>query len=67
MGIHSQRGLQDEVLDFFAKAPFTTRWAAEAEFVFSGLMRVMSCFMRASFPKLTQQFMQEFKVSAEGA
>ncbi len=43
----------------------TTRWQAENEFRFSGLMAIMAIFMRGNFPKETQKSMEAFKTYAE--
>lgn len=43
-----------------------TRWQQETEFKFSGIMRVMSIFMRGAFPKETLKTMNQFKAFAEG-
>lgn len=43
-----------------------TRWVQETEFKFSGIMRVISVFMRGTFPKETMKSMNQFKAFAEG-
>lgn len=46
---------------FFEEGPERTRWLADVEFKFSGLMRVAALFMRSSFRKQTAENMKRFK------
>ncbi len=65
-GTYEASGVWNSVGNFFSEeGPDKTRWKIETEFRFNGLMRVISFFMRGSFPKQTEQMMQDFKVFAE--
>ncbi len=50
---------------FYEEASDKTRWVLDSEFKFSGLWKIMSLFMRGSFPKQTRKFMVNFKEFAE--
>jgi uncharacterized membrane protein len=50
---------------FYEEGQDKTRWEIETEFKFSGLMRILSFFMRGSFPKQTLETMEHFKRFAE--
>lgn len=52
---------------FYADGADCTRWVAQNEFQFGGMMIILSLFMRKSFPKQTQTFMEQFKNFAENA
>ena len=43
----------------------STKWAMNTEFRLSGLMAVMSLFMRRAFPRQTQSMMDNFKIWVE--
>lgn len=45
--------------------PDKTRWIADNEFTFSGMMKLIGFFMRGSFPKETEKTMNQFKEFAE--
>ena len=51
---------------FYEEGDGTTRWLMDTEFKFSGFMKVISVFMRGSFPKETRGSMESFKAFAEG-
>ncbi len=51
---------------FYEEGPDKTRWVANHEFRFSGVMKIMAVAMRGSFPKQTQKTMEAFKAFAEG-
>ena len=66
-GTYETQGVENWMTNrFIEEGPERTRWVAETEFQFSGLMRIMAFFMRGAFPKQTQEFMQNFKEFAEG-
>ena len=50
---------------FYEDGGDRTRWEIETKFKFSGLMRIISLFMRGSFPKQTLENMENFKKFAE--
>jgi uncharacterized membrane protein len=50
---------------FYEEGRDKTRWEIETEFKFSGLMRILSFFMRGNFPKQTIENMENFKKFAE--
>jgi hypothetical protein len=50
---------------FYEDGPGKTRWVLDSEFKFSGLMRIMSLFMKGSFSMQTADFMNDFKKFAE--
>ncbi|MFM7831519.1 MAG: SRPBCC family protein [Planctomycetaceae bacterium] len=51
---------------FISLSPSQTRWESDNEFRFSGLfMRIIGLVMRGSFPKQSQQYLQDFKAFAE--
>jgi hypothetical protein len=65
-GKYTTEGVENWVKNYFiAEGPNKTRWVTENRFEFSGMMRIVSFFMRGAFPKQTQQFMQDFKEFAE--
>ena len=43
----------------------TTKWIMDTDFKLSGLMAIMSVFMRKSFPRQTQSMMENFKTWVE--
>ena len=50
---------------FYEDGPGKTRWVLDSEFKFSGLMRILSLFMKGSFSMQTADFMNDFKEFAE--
>ena len=52
---------------FYEEGSDKTRWVMESEFKFSGIWRILSIFMRGSFPKQTKEMMTDFKEFAESA
>ena len=67
-GTYEAKGVKNWVNNHFvAEGPKKTRWVAESELQFSGLMSVISLFMRGAFPKQTRQIMQRFKDFAEAS
>ncbi len=67
-GTYEAPGVMNWVVNrFYEDGPNSTRWVAEQEFKFSGLMAVMALFMRGAFPKQTRKFMELFKAFAESS
>lgn len=63
---YTTEGVENWVKNYFIdEGPNRTRWVTENRFEFSGMMRIVSFFMRGAFPKQTQQSMQDFKEFAE--
>ena len=52
---------------FYEQGADKTRWVAENEFKFSGIMMIVSLFMRGSFRKQSLKTMEAFKTFAENA
>jgi uncharacterized membrane protein len=52
---------------FYEDGPDRTRWVMENEFKFSGIMALMSVFMRGAFSRQTLEDMARFKEYAESA
>jgi len=53
--------------NYFKEENGATRWISEAEFRFSGMMKLMAFFMpKSTFQKQTQSYMDDFKAFAEG-
>jgi len=51
---------------FHEESSTSTRWVADCEFKFSGMMRIMSWFMPTSmFQKQSCQYLEDFKAFAE--
>ena len=67
-GIYEAKGVRNWVSNrFYEENSDRTRWVLETEFKFSGLMAIMSLFMRGSFVKQTLDDMNRFKAFAESA
>ena len=67
-GIYEASGVWNRVENrFYDEGPDLTRWQIDTEFRFSGVMKVLSLFMRSSFPKQTLETMEHFKEFAESA
>jgi hypothetical protein len=65
-GTYETKGVFNKVVNYFYEAgPERTRWVAQNDFQFSGLMNLMALFMRSAFPKQTQKHMENFKLFAE--
>ena len=65
-GTYEANGVWNRVENrFYEDGDEATRWHIGTEFRFSGLMRIMSLFMRSSFPEQTRQTMESFKAFAE--
>jgi hypothetical protein len=65
-GTYEASGLWNRLRNRFnEEGPGHTRWVVDTEFQFSGLMKVVSLFMRGSFAKQTRKMMGEFKSFAE--
>lgn len=52
---------------FYPQSAEQTRWVMESEFKFTGIMAVVSLFMRGAFSKQTTKDMNRFKAFAESA
>jgi hypothetical protein len=67
-GTYEAQGVWNGVVNrFFDDGPDRTRWVAEHEFKFSGVMRVIAVFMRGAFRKQSAEYMRLFKAFAESA
>jgi uncharacterized membrane protein len=52
---------------FYEEGSDKTKWVTVSEFQFSGIMKLMGFFMKKSFPKETQKFMNRFKEFVENS
>lgn len=67
-GAYEAKGVFNRITNrFYEDGPDKTRWVAQNEFDFSGVMRLFAFFMRGAFPKQTQKDMNRFKAFAESA
>lgn len=67
-GVYEAKGVKNWISNrFYESGPEQTRWVTESEFKFSGIMAILSLFMRGSFSKQTQELMGRFKAFAEEA
>lgn len=67
-GIYEAPGVWNSLSNrFLAVGSGRTRWSVDTEFRFSGLMRILSFFMRGAFARQTRKMMDDFKVFAEGS
>ena len=66
-GTYEAKGVFNSIENHFYELGKKTRWVAENEFKFSGMMMIMSIFMRGSFRKQTLKTMEAFKTFAENA
>jgi hypothetical protein len=65
-GTYDAKGVHNVVINrFYEDRPDKTRWIVETEFKFSGLMSIVSQFMRGSFRKQPLKLMENFKAYAE--
>ncbi len=65
-GTYEAKGVFNSMVNkFFEVGPDKTRWVAETEFEFSGFMKLIGFFMKGSFPKQTQKYLDNFKRFAE--
>ncbi|WP_424962203.1 SRPBCC family protein [Ekhidna sp.] len=66
-GNYTTKGVVNIQKNYFKEEDGKTRWISEAEFKFSGFMKIMAFFMgKKPFMKQTQAFMEDFKAFAEG-
>ena len=64
--IYETKGVKNWISNkFLEEGADKTLMVTGNEFKFSGMMRIMSFFMRGSFPKQTQSFLENFKNFAE--
>ncbi len=67
-GTYEAKGVFNSIENhFYEQGADKTRWVAENEFKFSGIMMIISLFMRGSFRKQTLKTMEAFKTFAENA
>ncbi len=65
---YETKGVMNWVVNrFYDEGGGKTRWVSENEFKFSGVMAILSLFMRRAFPRQTLEFMRHFKEFAESA
>ena len=65
-GTYEAKGVFNLVKNRFIEvSPVKTRWQAEHEFRFSGVMVIASLFMQKAFRKQSLSFMEQFKEFAE--
>jgi hypothetical protein len=66
-GNYVARGVTNIQKNYFKDEGDKTRWISEAEFKFSGFMKIMAFLMgKKAFQKQTQTYMEDFKAFAEG-
>ncbi|MEQ8627549.1 SRPBCC family protein [Ekhidna sp.] len=66
-GNYTTKGVVNIQKNYFKEEGGKTKWISEAEFKFSGFMKIMAFFMgKKPFKKQTQAFMEDFKAFAEG-
>lgn len=67
-GTYEAKGVFNSIENhFYDLGAQKTRWVTENEFKFSGIMWIMSFFMKGSFRKQTLKTMEAFKTFAENA
>ena len=66
-GTYEAKGVKNWVVNRFVDESGKTRWIAEQEFQFTGIMKFIAPFMRGAFPKQTQKYLEQFKAFAESA
>lgn len=67
-GTYEAKGVVNMIENhFYELGEDKTRWVAENEFNFSGIMKIISFFMQGSFRKQTLKTMEAFKTFAENA
>jgi hypothetical protein len=65
-GIYETRGVKNIAINrFINEGAEKTRWVAEHEFQFNGIMKLMGLLMRGAFPKQTKKYMMSCKDFAE--
>lgn len=64
---YEAKGVMNWVHNYFYEKGDQTRWLMKTEFKLSGFMRLIGIFMRGTFPKQTQEMMDNFKNFAEAA
>ena len=66
-GVYETKGVKNTTVNrFLEEGSNKTRWVAENDFEFSGMMKIMGMLMRSVFPKRTEKYMISFKKFAEG-
>lgn len=61
------KGVVNIQKNYFKEEGGKTKWISEAEFKFSGFMKIMAFFMgKGPFKKQTTSYMEDFKSFAEG-
>jgi len=64
--IYKLKGAQHTTLNSFEKSSKnTTKWNANVEYRFSGLMKIIARFMKSNFEQQSLGFMKSFKAYAE--
>ncbi len=67
-GTYEAKGVFNHICNRFMEvSPGRTRWVADNEFRFSGLMAIMSIFMKKAFKKQTAVYLKRFKEFAEAS
>jgi len=65
-GTYEMKGVVNHIHNSFeAKSPGVTKWTCMTEFRFSGLMKIISIFMKDGFRQQSQVIMRNFKRFAE--
>lgn len=66
-GTYETKGVYNIQKNYFKEEGNKTRWVSEAEFQFSGFMKLMAFFMgQKAFEKQSCKFQEDFKAFAEG-
>lgn len=66
-GTYETKGVYNIQKNFFKEEDEKTRWISEAEFQFSGFMKLMAFLMgKKPFEKQSCEFLEDFKSFAEG-
>ena len=64
---YTTKGVVNIQKNYFKEIDGKTRWVSDAEFKFSGFMKLMGFFMgKKQFQKQTMSYMEDFKAYAEG-
>ena len=65
-GTYDAKGVHNVVKNRFVElAPDKTRWEADQEFQFQGVMKVMGWLMPGAFKKQSLKYLEDFKAFAE--
>lgn len=65
-GTYEMKGVVNHIQNSFeAKSPRITKWTCITEFRFSGLMKIISIFMKDGFRQQSEVIMRNFKKFAE--